>query len=291
MASQLDEALESLRHQTHSNIQILISDNASTDNTQEICLEHAAHDSRIQYHRQNNNLGAVGNFKFVLSKANSPYFMWAAGDDLWSPNWIESLLSLIQGTDRVGAFGKVCQIESQGKAVPAMRSHDRTFTWTDLQSRGARLSRFVSQPESGGKANIIYGLYTSAALTDVAEAAFSERFPNSDNNVVFGLLAKGRIGTSADCYFFKRLSKTEFSAVRRPHKWPRDKKAIQHWTNLRAQLGLFGRLSKQSFGAQTPYVLVIILFRVMKVIARQLTLICISALMRVIEKSKRAILG
>ena len=82
-------ALDSLRAQTFSNFELIISDNASTDGTEAICREYAARDNRIKYLRQSTNLGVGANFKFVLDVAQGEYFMWAACDDIRSSDFIE----------------------------------------------------------------------------------------------------------------------------------------------------------------------------------------------------------
>jgi glycosyltransferase involved in cell wall biosynthesis len=99
------EAIDSLLSQTTGDFELVISDNASTDGTAAICRAYAAQDSRVRYIRQANNLGAAGNFKFVLQAAeHCEYFMWAACDDTWSANWIETLLKDFRSSD-IGLFG------------------------------------------------------------------------------------------------------------------------------------------------------------------------------------------
>ena len=80
--------IDALLAQTFSNFEIVISDNASTDATEEICTQYAARDSRIRYVRQKQNIGGEGNFKFVLDQARGAYFMWSACDDLRSPDFV-----------------------------------------------------------------------------------------------------------------------------------------------------------------------------------------------------------
>jgi len=87
-ARYIREALDSLLGQTFTDFELIISDNASTDSTEAICREYAAKDQRIRYIRQSHNLGASGNFKFVLDQALGEYFMWAAHDDKWSSNYL-----------------------------------------------------------------------------------------------------------------------------------------------------------------------------------------------------------
>jgi len=51
--------LDSLLAQDFSDFEIVISDNASTDRTGEICQEYASQDTRIRYHRQSENIGLI----------------------------------------------------------------------------------------------------------------------------------------------------------------------------------------------------------------------------------------
>ena len=53
-------------------------------------------DSRISYYRQPENIGPPRNFLFVLRKATSPYFMWAAHDDWWAPEFVAENLAALQ---------------------------------------------------------------------------------------------------------------------------------------------------------------------------------------------------
>jgi len=90
------KALDSLLNQTFSNFKLIISDNASTDNTQIICEEYALKDNRIRYVRQPENRGALFNFKFVLNNSMGKYFMWAAHDDWRTPDFLEANVSALE---------------------------------------------------------------------------------------------------------------------------------------------------------------------------------------------------
>lgn len=85
-------AIQSVINQTYRNIEIIISDNNSSDETEKVCQEFVKHDSRITYYRQEKTITAIANFRFVKNKSNGKYFMWAADDDLRSENFIETLL-------------------------------------------------------------------------------------------------------------------------------------------------------------------------------------------------------
>lgn len=89
-------ALDSLLSQTFSDFELIISDNASTDNSGSICLEYASKDNRIRYIRQPDNIGAAANFKFVFDATRGEYFMWAACDDVRSSDFIEVNLEFLK---------------------------------------------------------------------------------------------------------------------------------------------------------------------------------------------------
>lgn len=95
----LARALDSILAQTYTNFQLVISDNASTDRTAEICLEYSRRDSRIRYFRQPKNIGATANFRYVLESSTQLRFIWAAADDWWDQNRLELLVAELHEQD------------------------------------------------------------------------------------------------------------------------------------------------------------------------------------------------
>lgn len=79
----LSEALDALLGQSYSDFELIISDNASTDGTADICRRYAAQDPRIRYVRQPHNIGAAPNHNFVFREARGELFKWASHDDLY----------------------------------------------------------------------------------------------------------------------------------------------------------------------------------------------------------------
>jgi glycosyltransferase involved in cell wall biosynthesis len=84
----LERAIQSILDQDYTNLELIVSDNASIDNTQEICNKFAQQDQRIRTFKQKNNIGPTKNFQYVLSKAIGEYFMWLAHDDWIDPNYL-----------------------------------------------------------------------------------------------------------------------------------------------------------------------------------------------------------
>jgi glycosyltransferase involved in cell wall biosynthesis len=103
----LRKRFDSILEQTFTDYEVIISDNASTDSTSEICKEYVKSDNRFRYVRQQNNIGGMLNFYFVLQEAKCKYFVWAAADDYWHPQFLEKNIRVLDSDDKiVGSIGK-----------------------------------------------------------------------------------------------------------------------------------------------------------------------------------------
>jgi glycosyltransferase involved in cell wall biosynthesis len=91
----LATALDGLLAQTFTDFELIISDNASTDATAEICARYAARDQRIRYSRSAENIGGAANWGRVFHLATGEYFMWAAHDDLQAPTYVERCVDVL----------------------------------------------------------------------------------------------------------------------------------------------------------------------------------------------------
>lgn len=87
-ADRLKRAVEKILDCTYKNVEIIISDNASTDHTQEVCAQLCTSSPMIHYFRHNLNQGPTKNFEFARSKVSGKYFVWLGDDDYFSSNYI-----------------------------------------------------------------------------------------------------------------------------------------------------------------------------------------------------------
>lgn len=95
-------AIDSVLAQVRGDFELVISDNASTDETGAIAREYAERDSRIRYLRQPTNIGPSANFRQVLEQATAPYFAWLAADDRWEPGFLQALVPVLEADPDVG---------------------------------------------------------------------------------------------------------------------------------------------------------------------------------------------
>ncbi|MEZ5591621.1 MAG: glycosyltransferase [Gammaproteobacteria bacterium] len=91
----LKKCLDSLLSQTFKDFEIIISDNCSTDATEDICHDYIKLDSRVRYHRNNQNLGASENFNITFKLSKGIYFKWAAYDDVCAPRFLDECVRIL----------------------------------------------------------------------------------------------------------------------------------------------------------------------------------------------------
>ena len=130
-AKYLELALDSLIHQSFWDLEIIISDNASTDRTEEICRSYQSRDDRIIYHRNDTNIGAAGNYKKVFELARGEYFKWMAHDDRCSPNYIEECVKILdQDPEVVSTFPRFELIDESDRTYP--QAAENTYITPEL---------------------------------------------------------------------------------------------------------------------------------------------------------------
>ena len=110
--------MESLLNQTYSNIEVLVSDdNSSNEEVQKVLKEYAKKDDRIKLYLQKENLGYVKNFEFLLKESKANYIMFCDHDDIWYENKVEESLKKIQEENVDLVYVNAKQIDENGKTI------------------------------------------------------------------------------------------------------------------------------------------------------------------------------
>jgi glycosyltransferase involved in cell wall biosynthesis len=114
----LEIAINSVLAQTLDDLELVISDNCSTDRTAEICQDYAAKDKRVRYFRNATNLGAAPNYNAALSHARGRYFKWLAHDDRLTPSYLSKTVRVLEErTDAVLCNSVVAYIDQNGAPI------------------------------------------------------------------------------------------------------------------------------------------------------------------------------
>jgi glycosyltransferase involved in cell wall biosynthesis len=113
------EALDSLINQEYVYFRVVISDNGSDDETIEICQEYVANDDRFTLIQQKENLGILGNFKFVYDQCETKYYIWFAGHDVLLPNYFKDAIEKLESNENLlMTFGRAKRIDINSEFIP-----------------------------------------------------------------------------------------------------------------------------------------------------------------------------
>ena len=116
----LAESLDALLGQSYEDFELIISDNASTDGTADVCHRYGKQDSRIRYIRQPRNIGLAPNHNFVLDQARGELFKWASNDDLYARDLLKCCVEALDEYPQfVLAHSWTAMIDSSGAVTRA----------------------------------------------------------------------------------------------------------------------------------------------------------------------------
>ena len=191
----LSKALDSILAQTFDNFELIISDNASTDGTRDICQDYAARDKRINYYKNKTNLGAAFNYNRVFELSSGEYFKWAAADDLCAPDLLEKCAAVLDSDPEVIlCYPKTDIIDESGIII---KEHNRSL---NLRSDNV-IARFRQAIMTIGECNAVFGLIRSEILK---KTSLIGRYPGSDRVLLTELTLYGQFSELPDRLFFRR---------------------------------------------------------------------------------------
>ncbi len=194
----LEEALKAILCQTFSGFELIISDNASTDRTAEICRTYACKDKRIRYVRNPTNLGASRNFGRVFELSKGEYFRWATYDDLMAPQTIERCLEVLEREPAVVlCYPKTVNIDQNGDVLDYYEDHF-DFSSPDPRKRFHDFLRRVYRYNC----NAMFGLIRRTALE---RTSLIGSYHSSDKVLLAQLVLKGPFREVPEYLFFKRF--------------------------------------------------------------------------------------
>ncbi|WP_374606433.1 glycosyltransferase family 2 protein [Thermomonas sp.] len=202
-------SLESLFAQDYANLEIIISDNCSTDDTEAICREYAQRYKNIRYQRQLHNVGSAANSIHVLAQATGEYFMWASGHDVWSPALVSTCVALLEGHPSAAlAFGTAHWIDEDGRSWDKKESG-----WYDTRGTDAMQRFFMA---FWGNAHPILGLIRTRYLRELPKI---HACAGADQIVLAELALKGDILHAPDAVWWRRQPRKRESYAERIRRY------------------------------------------------------------------------
>jgi glycosyltransferase involved in cell wall biosynthesis len=193
----LSEALDSLLAQEFDDFELIISDNASTDQTEEVCREYSKRDRRIIYHRRDRNYRATNNFVHVFGMARGEYFMFAAHDDRWHPRFIAACIKVLEANNAlVFATPRVQFLTPEG--TPCERYYPVLHT-VNMGLRN-RIAAIFRETDIGYN---FYGLYRRDALKKVT---LGHDCYGGDVVILLELMLEGETAHLPEKLFYYRLN-------------------------------------------------------------------------------------
>jgi glycosyltransferase involved in cell wall biosynthesis len=198
----LREAIESLLGQTMGDFELILSDNASTDSTAEICQAFVCRDSRVRYFRNETNLGVVANFNLAFTRSRGRYFKWAAYDDLHGAAYLERCAEVLDREPEVA----ICH--SLTRSIDALGRDQGEFPATyrlDAAHAPERFRRMIWTDAFPP----IWGLMRSELIR---RTRLHEPYMGSDRNFMAEMVLLGRVAYVPEDLFFLREHAGSYTA-------------------------------------------------------------------------------
>ena len=193
----IEKAVESILGQTFADFSLVVSDNASTDRTVEILEGYAAQDERLIILRSEANRGAAWNYNRVFAECRTPYFKWAAADDMLAPTCVERCLDVLTASPPsvVLAYPRTCAIDEAGNPIGVLV--DSLAMRPDAPVH-ARLRRVVAKVLWG---NVVFAVIRTDALR---RTRLHGNYPTSDHVLLAELALIGSFVEVPELLFLRR---------------------------------------------------------------------------------------
>ena len=188
------ESIDALLGQSFTDFELIISDNASTDGTGDICHRYAKQDSRVRYFRQPHNLGLAANNNFVVEQARGELYKWASHDDLYARDLLERCVEALDEYPHVVlAHSWTAKVDGSGTVTQAYE-----YPLTTASPRAPE--RFRSMLfDSGGDDD--YGVMRIEVLR---RTAMKESYHHADHTIIAEIVLHGRFYQVPDWLYFRR---------------------------------------------------------------------------------------
>jgi glycosyltransferase involved in cell wall biosynthesis len=200
----LAQAIESLLGQSFSDLELIISDNASSDGTPEMCEHYRQLDSRVRVFRQSSNIGAPRNWNFVVHQARGRYFKWAAANDYCDGAMLAKCVGILdQDPSAVLCYGRTCLVDDRD-GTSQLYAGDISVTDDRPSDRFKRVSRDLE----------LNNAQSGLIRLDVLKGTRLDRpYPAGDLVLMAELALAGHWRLLPEVLLYRRMGKETFSRL------------------------------------------------------------------------------
>ncbi len=149
----LRQILDSLLAQDCGNIEIIILDNQSNDNTASICRFYSEKDSRIRFIVDSVRVGVNEGHNRVAQYAKGEYFMVVCDDDIYEPDYISTLMPFFDLSDEIGL------VYSHFDWINAFGKHTYEGKTIFLEHANSKFENFLIYVKSRCVLPMIFGVF------------------------------------------------------------------------------------------------------------------------------------
>ena len=193
-ANYLAESLDALLGQSYEDFELIISDNASTDGTADICRHYGKQDSRIRYFRQPRNIGLAPNHNFVFEKARGELFKWASNDDLYARDLLRRCVEALDEYPQIVlAHSWTAMIDSSGTVTKAIE-----YPLATASSRAPQRFRSMLFDDGGDDDG---GVIRAEILR---RTAMKDSYHHADRTIIAEIALHGPFYEVPDWLYFRR---------------------------------------------------------------------------------------
>jgi glycosyltransferase involved in cell wall biosynthesis len=209
-ARYLNQAIDSILAQTYTDFELIISDNASTDETAEICQEYLARDKRIRYSRNETNIGGANNENRTFLLSHGKYFRWAAHDDVCAPELISKCVEVLDHQPSlVLCYSMITDINENGEPLRTISQQKGT---SEKPS-----DRFRELSKKDHNCEATYGLIRADLLR---KTQLQKNYTDSDRTLLCELSLYGKFYEIPEPLFYKRYHpKNMYANMRARMAW------------------------------------------------------------------------
>jgi len=198
-------SIEAHLNQTYGDFELILTDNCSTDRSEEICRDYVARDPRIRYYRNPRNLGAAGNYRRCFELATGEFFRWTPSDDLVSLNLLERAVNILDNDPSVFvAYPRTKLIDAEGKITGDFEEHLHLM---DEQPS----KRWIGVQKNIRLGNLHYGLNRADKFR---KTGLMRNYNGGDFPLIAEMSLYGKFYEIPDAFFYRRMHEEASSAMK-----------------------------------------------------------------------------